>query len=447
MKASSWGWGFKLFIMLVIFASLPVAALGVLWAGTMRDTFERATLEGVAALANTKAEAIDQFTEDRTSGVERIASLVAPPLASVLEASEALRQVTPEPDAPLPALEDGEELGTEPPAKKPLPSPPNEQEEGSAGSGDARRERLAANVKDTTKALRHTLALVLWDQQRFEELIVMDAGGKVLASTFAVHEGRTAAELAYFQGGRAATYLAPVFTSPLTERLTMLIATPIRNEHAEVIGVLGARLNLKRFFRLINDTTGLGNTGETMVARRTGDTVTFMAPTRHDPDAALRRTVALGDGTQRGLQNAARGQRGMGVNTDYRGQCVFSAWEYIPALEWGLVTKIDCEEALEPVAGARTQMLLVALLVLALALLASLVASRAFVTPLKQLKDAADRISRGDFAVQIEIRSRDEIGQLADSFERMVAATKFFREQSHKEGDDDGPETNAPDED
>jgi hypothetical protein len=44
--------------------------------------------------------------------------------------------------------------------------------------------------------------------------------------------------------------------------------------------------------------------------------------------------------------------------------------------------------------------------------------------------------------VSLDIRSKDEIGELADSFERMVAAVKFFREQSrHADGDPELDET------
>ena len=57
--------------------------------------------------------------------------------------------------------------------------------------------------------------------------------------------------------------------------------------------------------------------------------------------------------------------------------------------------------------------------------------------PLCELREAADRISRGDFDVQLDIRSRDVVGELADSFDRMVAAIKFFREHSRVEEDEE----------
>ena len=55
------------------------------------------------------------------------------------------------------------------------------------------------------------------------------------------------------------------------------------------------------------------------------------------------------------------------------------------------------------------------------------------VRPLRELKDATERISKGDLDVKLAIRSRDEIGELADSFERMIAAIKFFREEKTEE--------------
>ena len=70
-------------------------------------------------------------------------------------------------------------------------------------------------------------------------------------------------------------------------------------------------------------------------------------------------------------------------------------------------------------------------------LFVSLLASRALVKPLCDLREAADKISRGDFDVQLDIRSRDEVGELADSFDRMVAAIKFFRAHSRREEEEE----------
>jgi methyl-accepting chemotaxis protein len=199
---------------------------------------------------------------------------------------------------------------------------------------------------------------------------------------------------------------------------------------------LAARLNLKRFFHLINDVTGLGRTGETVVGKKIDKEVVLMAPTRHDPGAALLRKVTIGANESRALQEASRGQTGEGQTIDYRGQFVFASWQYVPSLDWGLVVKIDYAEAMQVVEESRETTLALTGVIVLLAIAASVVVSQAFVAPLLELQSATQRISRGDFNVALDIRSRDEIGELADSFDRMIAAIKFFREHSRHEEDE-----------
>lgn len=442
-------WQFKLPTLLVIFATAPLAVMAFWMFDLLEETFESATIDSLEALARAKAEAIEQFTEDRTAEVERIAQLVAPRVTRVEETGAELERRTPEEQErrELPELQDAEALPTPEEAERVEDSGEAAEEVEAIEPADppppVGANGPAAAHEDALRELRQQLGLILWDQQKFEELLVIAADGRVLASTFSEHEGKTAEELAYFQNGRGATFVQPVFMSPITERLTMVISTPIRDEDAQVVGVLAARLNLSRFFRLINDTAGLGETGETVVGKLIDEEILFMAPTRHDPTAALERKVPFGSLEGLPLQNAARGERGGGRVVDYRAECTYAAWEHVPSLEWALAVKIDCAEAVAPVHEARMRMLLLAIGIIALALISAFIAAGTLVRPLRELKNAADRISKGDFNVQLRIRAGDEIGDLADSFERMVAAIKFFREHSRSEEEEAQAEAEA----
>jgi HAMP domain-containing protein len=441
-------WRTKLFLLLVAFSVLPLSVLIYYGAEVQQRIAREATLDGLDALARAKAEAIDQFTAFRKRDVERIAYLTAPRVQRLREAKAKARVEKP-PDDPLP-LPDKTAPATGTPSDPQPPSPPlplrydglpPEPNPQDARRGGVQRSAQAEHEEAST-ALSRALSLILWDQGEFEELLVLDPSGIVIASTFSGHRGNTAEKIGYFENGRRGTYLQPMFLSPITNQLSMVVATPIRTAEAEELGVLAARLSLTRFFRLIGDTTGLGRTGETVVGKMTGDNVLFMAPTRHDPKAAFERNVPLEGKALDPLVEAARGQSSRGVMRDYRGKATFAAWHYVPALDWGLVVKMDEEEALRSALAAERSVLLIALLVALAAALASVVFARALVRPLGDLKDATDRISRGDFAVQLNIRSKDEIGELADSFERMVAAIKFFRERAARATDD---ETDEPD--
>lgn len=443
-------WGVKLPLLFVLFAAAPIAGLAFWTFDVLEDTFTTSTISSLQALVRAKVESIDQFSDDRRSDVERLGQLVAPSVEGVLDAEALVRaaeETPPTPPAELPQLADAEQLGPQglPPEERaevaplertpaPLETPVEPQPSPPEPPLDPTPQEVLAEAQAD---LRQSLHLVLWGQQKFEELLVIDVQGRVLASTFPGHEGKSAADLAYFQSGLRTTYTQPVFTSPITERLTMVIATPIQNEEAQVVGVLAARLNLDRFFRLIGELTGLGETGETVVGRLVGEEVVFMAPTRHDPDAALQRKVGLDAEASRGLRQAATGQSGAGQALDYRGKCVYSAWEPVAALEWALVVKVDCDEAMAGLERARRDTTVVAIVLTALAFVAAFLVARTLVRPLRELEHAADRISKGDFDVQLDIRSRDEVGDLADSFERMIAAIKFFREHSRSDDEED----------
>jgi hypothetical protein len=369
---------------MLAFSVIPVVTVTYWGFSFLQVSFERASLHGLEALTKAKAESVDQFTEMRRRDVERIAGLMAPHLLRLRESERAVaaRQPAkaPEPER-LPKLKDAEDFRPE--GKRAAPEP-DDGEANQAGTATPPPQQAptpeAKAVEEALQKLRQTLGLVLWDQRDFEELLLIDPEGRVVASTYDGHQSKTAEGLEYFKQGRKATFVQTVFLSPITEQLTMVIAAPMRDEQLNEVGVLAARLNLNRFFRLINDSTGLGKTGETVVAKMIDEKIVFMAPTRHDAKAALSRTIPVGSDQATALQEAARGQSGIGVQVDYRGKKSFAAWQYVPSLDWGLQSKIDYEEGIDAAAEVRDRILTLTLFLLLLVIPASLLtAGRSYV--------------------------------------------------------------------
>jgi len=60
----------------------------------------------------------------------------------------------------------------------------------------------------------------------------------------------------------------------------------------------------------------------------------------------------------------------------------------------------------------------------------SVTLSRAILVPVQHLKDVAENVSLGNLDLTVHRFSDDEIGDLADSFSRMVTAVKFFRSEA-----------------
>ncbi len=69
----------------------------------------------------------------------------------------------------------------------------------------------------------------------------------------------------------------------------------------------------------------------------------------------------------------------------------------------------------------------VSLLGLVIALVMSIVLSRAVLLPVEHLKEVAENVSMGNLQITVRRFSNDEIGDLADSFSRMVVAVRYFQ--------------------
>lgn len=70
-----------------------------------------------------------------------------------------------------------------------------------------------------------------------------------------------------------------------------------------------------------------------------------------------------------------------------------------------------------------------------LSLVIAFVSAHKITEPLKQLSEVADKISTGDTNVEVNITSKDEVGDLADSFDRMIASVKYLLQMSTEEGE------------
>jgi len=209
------------------------------------------------------------------------------------------------------------------------------------------------------------------------------------------------------------------------------IAAPVL-EGGTVIGVVALQIDNREIHALAQDRTGLGRTGETVLGMVAGDDVVSVVPLRHDPDAAFSRRIAVGSDLAIPLQRAVRGKRGSGVSVDYREKNVLAVWRYLPHFQWGMVVKIDADEAFSPAAVLRNWVWLTALVSVLLVVAAGIWAAATTVGPVRQLVTAVGRVAEGKLDQEISISSRDEIGTLADAFNGMIRSLKQTREEERR---------------
>ncbi len=185
-------------------------------------------------------------------------------------------------------------------------------------------------------------------------------------------------------------------------------------------GVIAFQLSTENVYRVAMDNSGLGATGETLLARLTGpDEALFVAPLRHDPEAAMQRRIDMKTANIP-MRNALLGRHGGGMETDYSGRQVVAAWHYVPELRWGMVVKMDADEAFAPIYRQRWVLLEILLALLLFAGVAALYFGRRLVVPLRGFAQTAEAAARGHLEKRVAESGLGEIGVLGRAFNHMT---------------------------
>jgi len=208
-------------------------------------------------------------------------------------------------------------------------------------------------------------------------------------------------------------------------------------QEGELIGVIVIDATTRSLMSMVEDYSGLGKTGETLLAERdeNGDAL-FITPLRFDADAALTRSVSK-ESLELPITQALLGDEQILVESiDYRGEPVLAVTRYLENADWGLVVKIDKAEAFAPIVGLRNSLLLTISVSVVVIILVSVYISRRITKPIVNLTRTAAEISAGNLSSRAEVTSKDEIGFLAQSFNQMaenLAGTQIVLEQKIKE--------------
>jgi signal transduction histidine kinase len=96
-----------------------------------------------------------------------------------------------------------------------------------------------------------------------------------------------------------------------------------------------------------------------------------------------------------------------------------------------VVTRISVSAAYLTARQLLSDLVIVGLIIIFIAAISGVVVSRKFTAPLESLSAAVRKVAKGDFSVNVDIQSRDEIGQLSTSFNDM-ADELMERERSLK---------------
>jgi methyl-accepting chemotaxis protein len=123
---------------------------------------------------------------------------------------------------------------------------------------------------------------------------------------------------------------------------------------------------------------------------------------------------------------------GNSIYEDYLGYKVLGAVEVVRFGDGyaGLVVEINYDEAFAGVYSMRNNMVMIAIIATILVAIAGFVIASGTAAPITQVAAIAKRVAAGDFTIQVDIRRKDEIGDLADSFNSMNESLRNLMRQA-----------------
>jgi signal transduction histidine kinase len=263
-------------------------------------------------------------------------------------------------------------------------------------------------------------ARILRYAESFEYLMLVGADGVIVALEPAALERdlfrRDVARAAWFGQVRDArqAVLSDLHISPATRRPTVVAAVPVRDAGGRMIGVWAGGLRLEALSR-----TGVSRgelhqfayltDGHGLVVAHQASPTYVQYQTDFSAMEPVRRGLAGGEGVVRFVHPIEGDER-------------LTAYQPIPGTRWVAVAGLPVREAFAPLRTAVRWSLYAVLAVAAvMGLLGLLVAAR-ITGPLRQLTGAVRALGTGEMGHRLPVRSADEVGQLAEAFNRATAA-------------------------
>jgi methyl-accepting chemotaxis protein len=205
------------------------------------------------------------------------------------------------------------------------------------------------------------------------------------------------------------------------------ISTPFFDNDGKLLGVLAIQVPLKEINAVMNESQGMGTTGETYCV---GEDFRMRSDSRidksgnHSVAESFKGTIKANGADTEAVKKALSGISDRGVFTDFNGNTVLSVFSRLEFgdFNWAVMAEQYKSEALKPAKTLRDTLIILLFVLAILVGLFGFFLARNISNPIndmvKRTKDLAE--GEADLSRRIELNRRDELGELSGHFNRFI---------------------------
>lgn len=236
--------------------------------------------------------------------------------------------------------------------------------------------------------------------------------GLILVSTEPGLENKYRETELFFVEGKTHIYVGDVIYSLSLEQPVMHISTPIKDKGGDLIAVLAGHVDWREMSNIMLQGLEMSGSEETYLVNRFNF---FVSESRFRPDYFLKKAIYT-----KGVTECLAGNNGVGLYDDYRGTAVIGAYRWLSDHDLCILTEIDQAEALEPIFSLRRIIFGITVGVAFAVAVIGVLLARTITRPVGELVTGAMKFGQGNLKYRITLKRKDEIGQLAQSFNQMA---------------------------
>ena len=267
----------------------------------------------------------------------------------------------------------------------------------------------------------------------YHSIVLSDIKGRVISSSKRLYNLNMRNEewwRAAYDNGRGKVYIGDFYEGDNKNEYLMDIAIPLIDKNGKIIGIGKSTIIIENLFNTILDVK-IGNTGHANLINSDGTILAcpYFPPRSHTITPALLKKIIKPAGGWAIAEDDAHGGSGSIIGFSPIGEILKLGSTSFGGKKWYIFTRQNPVETFAPIYGLLLRIFYTGLILIVALSVIGMWAARRLTKPIFLLQEGVKLIGEGNLERKLEIRTKDELEDLANGFNSMIASLKHKNEE------------------